>query len=52
MTNFSYTDLGHITLPAKSAHSLICYWFSPFLTVGYGNDGPAPVVAYSTTRRP
>ena len=45
VTNFSYTDLGHITLPAKSAHSLICYWFSPFLTVGYGNDGAAPVVA-------
>jgi hypothetical protein len=45
-TSFSYTDLGHITLPAKAAHSLLCYWFSPFLTIGYGNDGAAPVVAH------
>jgi hypothetical protein len=45
-TSFSYTDLGHVTLPAKAAHSLLCYWFSPFLTIGYGNDGAAPVVAH------
>jgi len=46
VTNFSYTDLGHITLPARAAHSLLCYWFSPFLTIGYGNDSAAPVVAH------
>ncbi|HEX5124086.1 MAG TPA: hypothetical protein VFV97_12635 [Rhodanobacteraceae bacterium] len=45
-TSFSYSDLGHITLPARAAHSLLCYWFSPFLTIGYGNDGAAPVVAH------
>lgn len=45
-TSFSYTDLGHITLPARAAHSLLCYWFSPFLTIGYGNDSAAPVVAH------
>ncbi len=45
VTSFSYTDLGHITLPARAAHSLLCYWFSPFLTIGYGNDGVTPVVA-------
>jgi len=45
-TSFDYMDLGHITLPAKAAHSLLCYWFSPFLTVGYGNDGASPVVAH------
>jgi hypothetical protein len=44
-THFSFSDLGHITLPARSAHSLLCYWFSPFLTVQYGNDSAAPVVA-------
>lgn len=44
-TDFSFTDLGHISLPARAAHSLLCYWFSPFLTVGYGNDTGAPVVA-------
>ena len=45
-TSFSYTDLGHITLPARAAHSLLCYWFSPFLTIGYGNDSGADVVAH------
>ncbi len=44
-TDFSFTDLGHIALPARAAHSLLCYWFSPFLTIGYGNDSGAPVVA-------
>ena len=45
-TSFSYTDLGHVTLPARAAHSLLCYWFSPFLTIGYGNDGASPIVAH------
>jgi hypothetical protein len=45
VTSFSFEDLGHITLPARAAHSLLCYWFSPFLTIGYGNDSAAPVVA-------
>jgi hypothetical protein len=44
-TSFSFADLGHITLPARAAHSLVCYWFSPFLTVQYGNDSAAAVVA-------
>lgn len=46
VTNFSYSDLGHITLPARAAHSLLCYWFSPFLTIGYGNDSASAVVAH------
>jgi len=45
-TSFSFTDLGHITLPARAAHSLLCYWFSPFLNIGYGNDSASPVVAH------
>lgn len=44
-TSFSYTDLAHITLPARAASSLLCYWWSPFLTVSYGNDSAASVVA-------
>ena len=44
-TDFSFSDLGHITLPARAAHSLLCYWFSPFLTISYGNDSAASVVA-------
>ena len=45
VTDFSFSDLGHITLPARAAHSLLCYWFSPFLTISYGNDSAASVVA-------
>jgi hypothetical protein len=44
-TSFSFNDIGRIALPARAAHSLICYWFSPFLTIGYGNDSGSPVVA-------
>jgi len=49
---FDFEDIAHITLPAKSAHSLLCYWFSPQLTVSYDNPTAAPVVArlnYSPT---
>jgi len=49
---FDFDDIAHISLPAKSAHSLLCYWFSPVLTVSYNNPTPAPVVArlnYSPT---
>ncbi|HKE46524.1 MAG TPA: hypothetical protein VKB52_00545 [Rhodanobacteraceae bacterium] len=45
VTSFSFADLGHISLPARAANSLLCYWFSPFLTIGYGNDTAASVVA-------
>lgn len=51
-TSFAFEDLGRITLPGKSAKSLLCYWFSPFLNIGYRNPTGAPVVArlsYSPT---
>jgi hypothetical protein len=37
LTSFSLNDIAHVTLPAKAANSLLCYWFSPFLTLGYDN---------------
>jgi hypothetical protein len=52
LTSFSFPDIAHISLPAKATHSLLCYWFSPFLTVTYNNPTAAPVVArlnYSPT---
>lgn len=52
LTAFNFEDLGHVTLPAKSAHSLLCYWFSPFLNITYQNPTAAAVVArlsYSPT---
>jgi len=44
-TTFSYTNLGHISLPAKAANSLLCYWLSPVLTVNYSNPTASAVVA-------
>lgn len=38
-TAFNFPDAARIVLPAKSSHSLLCYWFSPVLTVGYANFG-------------
>ena len=52
ITSFSFNDLGHVTLPAKATSSLLCYWLSPVLNIGYGNPTAAPVVArlnYSPT---
>jgi len=51
-TSFNFEDTVHISLPAKATHSLLCYWFSPLLTVTYQNATAAPVVArlnYSPT---
>lgn len=38
-TAFNFPDAARIVLPPKSSHSLLCYWFSPVLTVGYANFG-------------
>lgn len=45
LTAFNFQDSARITLPGKSAHSLLCYWFSPVLTVGYSNLGATRVLA-------
>ena len=52
VTTFAFEDLARITLPGKSAHSLLCYWFSPFLNVRYSNPTATPALArlrYSPT---
>lgn len=43
-TSFNFTDAAHITLPPKSAHSLLCYWFSPVINVNYFNPGATPAL--------
>jgi hypothetical protein len=45
LTSFSFNDMARIKLPAKSTHSLLCYWFSPILTTSYGNPTAARVTA-------
>lgn len=51
-TNFSFEDAARITLPGKSANSLLCYWFSPVLVVNYQNPTATPAIGrfrYSPT---
>ncbi len=41
LTQFSFTDIAHITLPANATNSLLCHWFSPRVAVSFFNDGAA-----------
>ncbi|MFZ5656039.1 MAG: hypothetical protein ACOY37_03085 [Pseudomonadota bacterium] len=43
-TAFDFTDAVRIRLPAKATNSLLCYWFSPVLTVNWRNATASPVV--------
>jgi hypothetical protein len=44
-TNFNFPDAARLTLPGKSAKSLMCYWFSPVINVTYSNPGSTPAVS-------
>ena len=44
-TAFNFQDAARMTLPGKSSHSLLCYWFSPVLTVNYANSGATRALA-------
>lgn len=51
-TAFNFTDAARLTLPGKSAKSLMCYWFSPVINVTYSNPGTTSAVSllrYSPT---
>jgi hypothetical protein len=51
-TSFNFQDAARIKLPPRSANSLLCYWFSPLLTVNYANFGATPALGrfrYSPT---
>jgi hypothetical protein len=45
VTNFNFEDAASIKLPGKASNSLLCYWFSPVLTVNYSNFGATRVLA-------
>lgn len=45
LTPFGYDDMARITLPGKSTHSLLCYWFSPVVSVSYSNPTAARTTA-------
>lgn len=42
---FNFRDTARITLPGNAAHSMLCYWFSPYLGLAYGNPGTEPATA-------
>ena len=43
LTQFNFTDIARITLPANATNSLLCHWFSPRVTVSFFNPTGAPV---------
>jgi hypothetical protein len=51
-TAFAFNDAARIKLPKGASNSILCYWFSPVLTVNYSNPTAARVVGrfrYSPT---
>src|SRR5690606_24476860 len=44
-TYFDFQDTASITLPGDAANSMLCYWFSPRLSLTYVNPGAEPVTA-------
>ncbi len=42
-TSFSFNDAARIKLPKGASNSILCYWFSPVLTVNYSNPTAARV---------
>jgi hypothetical protein len=43
-TSFSFDDTARIKLPKGASNSILCYWFSPVLTVTYSNVTASRVV--------
>ncbi len=51
-TSFTFNDAARIKLPKGASNSILCYWFSPVLTVNYTNPTAARVIGrfrYSPT---
>lgn len=43
-TSFNFSDTARIKLPKGASNSILCYWFSPVLTVTYSNVTASRVV--------
>jgi len=48
VTTFDFEDINRVSLPKNSADTLLCYWFSPWLTVNYTNPTASTVLARLT----
>lgn len=44
-TTFSFNDMGHITLPARATHSLLCFQMTALNTWQFKNDTTTPQMA-------
>lgn len=43
-TSFDFDDVARISLPGKASKSILCHWFSPYLSLEWGNPGSGPVL--------
>ena len=41
-TSFNFSDMGHITLPANSTHSLLCFQFTTIQSWEFNNETSSP----------
>jgi len=44
-TSFAFNDVSHVTLPARSASSLICQWVTPYIYYDFANPTGANAAA-------
>jgi hypothetical protein len=51
LTSFHATDVARVVIPARSAHSLICHWQTPFVVYSFSNTTGAyqPNARFSVT---
>lgn len=47
-TSFEFHDVARFVLPAKASKSILCHWFSPWLSLAYDNPTAAPQLATLT----
>lgn len=40
-TSFDFPDIGRLTIPGRSARSLLCHWLTPIAFYGFENSDPA-----------
>ena len=48
ITTFNFSDVARFHLPAKASKSLLCHWFSPYLTLQWNNAGASDALGTLT----
>lgn len=44
-TSFNFPDINRVTLPGKTAKSLLCHWWTPIISYTFNNPTAAPITA-------